>query len=403
MGAKSLRADAEAIWRAGVEAVEPKRLLAERVSVDGGWLAFSDLHVRLRDIDRVVVVGGGKAGVPMTQGFESAVGVSLLREKRIDGLVSVPADCLPERCDLPKTIQLTAGRPAGVNEPRNEGVAAARKMLRLVGGLTDRDLCVCLISGGGSALLPAPIDGITLDQKVAVTRLLSGAGATIDQLNAVRKRLSRIKGGGLARAAAPARVVSLIISDVLGDPLDVIASGPTVDNAQSIADALHVFDELGVVDHPDATPAIKLLRSLQGSTARERPLDPSRVHNLVMANNATAVDAAGIEAERRGYNHAMQCATASEGAAEEVGRSLAAMARGMHGDPNPAGPDCLITGGEPTVRLAEPAVRGRGGRNQQLVLAASEQLADCRGIALLSGGTDGEDGPTDAAGAVIDA
>ncbi|MEM1305645.1 MAG: glycerate-2-kinase family protein, partial [Planctomycetota bacterium] len=362
MGAKSLRADAEAIWRAGVEAVEPKRLLAERVSVDGGWLAFSDLHVRLRDIDRVVVVGGGKAGVPMTQGFEAAVGVSLLREKRIDGLVSVPADCLPERGDLPKTIRLTAGRPAGVNEPRNEGVAAARKMLRLVGGLTDRDLCLCLISGGGSALLPAPIDGITLDQKVAVTRLLSGAGATIDQLNAVRKRLSRIKGGGLARAAAPARVVSLIISDVLGDPLDVIASGPTVDNAQSIADALHVFDELGVVDHPDATPAIKLLRSLQGSTARERPLDPSRVHNLVMANNATAVDAAGTEAERRGYNHAMQCATASEGAAEEVGRSLAAMAQGMRDDPNPAGPDCLITGGEPTVRLAEPAVRGRGGR-----------------------------------------
>ncbi|MEM8865642.1 MAG: DUF4147 domain-containing protein, partial [Planctomycetota bacterium] len=258
------------------------------------------------------------------------------------------------------------------------------------------DLCICLISGGGSALLPAPIEGITLAEKVAITRLLASSGATINQLNTVRSPLSRIKGGGLARACKAGTLLTLILSDVLGDPLDIIASGPTVPTASRPEEALQVLADLKPTDHEAVRPIVTCLKSLPDKS----PIEPAaEVHNVILANNAAAVDAAGIEAERLGYNHAMDCATSSEGAAEDVGVRLAEMAIRMREQP---GPNCLITGGEPTVVLADEAIRGVGGRNQQLVLAALQELGDCDGIALLSGGTDGEDGPTDAAGAMID-
>ncbi len=297
-------------------------------------------------------------------GLEQALGAELVLSKQVSGLLSVPADCLA----VTKAIRLLAGRPAGVNEPRPEGARAAEEMLQLVGTLAPNDLCLCLLSGGGSALLPAPAGGITLEEKGAVTRLLSAAGATIEQLNAVRKRLSRIKGGGLARACRAGNLVTLLMSDVLGDPLDVIASGPTVENRQPIEEAIAVFDDLGLGREPDAQAALRALRSQR---TREKT-DPimTRVHNLVIANNATAVDSAGIEAERRGYSHAMLCASRSEGPAEEVAHDLARMALRMRDQP---GPDCLITGGEPTVKLADSAIRGCGGRNQQLALAALEE------------------------------
>lgn len=388
-----LREDALAIWRAGVDAVDPLRLLPEVVQAEDELLVVGDTSFELDLVGRILVVGGGKAGAGMALGLEQALGPRILAEKQVSGLLSVPADCLAAT----QAIRLVAGRPAGVNEPRAEGAAAAEEMLRLVADLQPTDLCLCLLSGGGSALLPAPIDGITLDQKAAVTRLLSGAGADIQQLNTVRKQLSRIKGGGLARACRAAQMVTLIISDVLGDPLESIASGPTVQNPDSVADALRVFKDLGVADHPDAQPVIAALQAKP--PAQDGPAS-CVVDNVVIANNASAVDSAGMEAERRGYSHAMDCAIQGEGPAEQVGRDLARMALHMRDN---AGPDCLITGGEPTVKLADAAVRGRGGRNQQLTLAALEQLGDCRDIALLSGGTDGEDGPTDAAGALVDA
>ena len=396
-----LRDDAEAIWRSGVAAVDPLRLLPATVVVDGDWLQLGELSFSLREVDRIVVVGGGKAGARMAVGLERALGDTILASKQVSGVLSVPADCLSSDDGAPATIELVAGRPAGVNEPRPEGAAAAARMLELVSQLGPRELCLGLISGGGSALLPVPIDGVSIEQKAAVTRLLSSAGATIDQLNAVRKRLSRIKGGGLARAARHGQLVSLIISDVLGDPLDVIASGPTVPNRQSLADAIRVFDELRIADHPAATAVLSALRSQTDSSVDE--FDSQRIHHVVIANNAAAVDAAGIEAERRGYNHVMHCATQSEGPAEEVGQSLAELTLKMRDDPNPQGPNCLITGGEPTVKLVDSTIRGRGGRNQQLVLAAIGQLGNGDRCALLSGGTDGEDGPTNAAGAVVDA
>lgn len=388
-----LRNDASRIWQAGVDAVRPERVLPAQVAVDGSTLAVGPHEFDLRRIGRIVVVGGGKAGAGMVRGLESALGRQVLASHQVSGLVSVPADCL----DGATRISLRAGRPASVNEPRPEGQSLAEEMLRLVAELAPNDLCICLLSGGGSALLPAPTDGLTLEQKIAVTQLLSAAGANIEQLNSVRRQISRIKGSGLARACLAGHLVTLVISDVLGDPLELIASGPTfcIPN-ESPAKALEVFEELRIADQPAARPIVEFLRAQIGT-----PAAPTcKVEHVVLANNATAVDAAGIEAERIGYSHVMQSAAHSEGPAEEVGRHLAAMALRMR---DQRGPNCLISGGEPIVRLVDAAQRGLGGRNQQLVLAALTELGNCERIALLSGGTDGEDGPTDAAGAFVDA
>ncbi len=293
--------------------------------------------------------------------------------------------------------------------------------MRLVESLGPEDLCLCLISGGGSALMPAPVEGITLADKLAVTRHLSAAGANIEQLNTVRKQLSRIKGGGLLRACRAGRLASLIISDVLGDPLDVIASGPTVPDSSTPAAALDVLEKFDARAAGISPAVFDYLQRAAGSA--HKAFDPSdtailssRAVNLVIGNNATAVAAAGKEAERLGYTVATQSAARSEGPAEEIGRQLAKTALEMRAGRGPTcrrpldegrgcGPKCLISGGEPVVKLIESSRRGLGGRNQQLVLAALLYLAadGARGIALVSGGTDGEDGPTDAAGAFLDA
>lgn len=401
MPARDLTADALRIWRAGVEAVAPERLLTAAIRAEGDRLCVETtrgdaVDAPVSGIRRLIVVGGGKAGAGMARGLEASLAGTSLAD-RMEGLLSVPADCVAE--GSADAIELVAGRPAGVNEPRTEGVAATRRMLDLVRGAGPDDLVVCLLSGGGSALLPAPSAPITLDEKIAATRLLSASGATIEQLNTVRQQISDAKGGGLARACRAGRLWTLVLSDVLGDPLDLIASGPTVTPRSTPRDAIAVLEELGVIDEVAAQPIVAYLRDKPHPEARR---DAAEATTLVLANNATAVDAAGMEAERLGYNHAMDCATSSEGAAEDVGRHLAAMAARMLDANDTREPDCLITGGEPTVTLAPAEERGRGGRNQQLVLAALRELRDCRGVALLSGGTDGEDGPTDAAGAWID-
>ena len=382
------------IWRAAVDAVDSARLVREAVQLTPSELQIVDEVIPLAEIGRIVVVGTGKAGAGMAAGLEQAL-EPILESKRVAGWINVPADCVrPLRC-----IHLHAARPAGLNEPTEAGAAGSREILRLVESLEPRDLCIGLISGGGSALLPAPVDGITLADKQAVTRHLSAAGANIAELNTVRKQLSRIKGGGLARACRAGKLISLVISDVLGDPLDIIASGPTIADPSTPRDALAIlerFDARG----GGISPAV--FATLERNENLSRPAIRTQVTNLVIGNNAVAVDAAGQMAERLGYSHAMHAATTLEGSAEEIGRSLADMALHMR---RQAGPDCLITGGEPTVKLAPSAIRGRGGRNQQLALAALQVLQSegARDIAILSGGTDGEDGPTDAAGALVDA
>jgi glycerate-2-kinase len=436
---RDLRGDAQAIFRAGVQAVLGDRLIRESVRVDSGGIWLGEVFVERRQVQRIVVVGAGKASGAMAVGLVQALSPSASastvtggtvpsdfvgadaefgdaddREPiELVGHVNVPEGCdgVPEGMSWPEGLKLFAARPIGVNEPTVEAIAGTNRMIELVRSAGPHDLIVVLISGGGSALLCQPIAGVTLEQKLAVIRHLSGAGANIQQLNTVRKHLSDVKGGGLARAAschsttvAP-RMVTLVLSDVLGDPLDLIASGPTVSDTSTAADALNVLAEWD----PKKILPEAVYRVLSQATPAAG--DSITYPTIIVGNNAVAVDGAGIVAESLGYNHVMHSARQSEGDAESVGEHLAEMAitmlrrdRALHRQ------DALITGGEPVVRLAESSVRGKGGRNQQLVLAAYRHLLrsglsddEWQRIVLLSGGTDGEDGPTDAAGALIDA
>ena len=271
--AEQLRSDALAIWQAGLEAVRSEPLLRNHVRVVGRMLHVGDEAIDLDRVGRIVVVGAGKAGAGMAAGIERALGGELMAEKNLTGWINVPADCLRPL----ERIHLHAARPAGVNEPTSEGVAGAEEILRLVAGLDERDLCLCLLSGGGSALLPAPAEGITLADKQAVTRHLSQSGANIQELNTVRKQLSRIKGGGLMRACRAGRLLTLIISDVIGDPLDVIASGPTVPNLSTAADALAVLEKFHAREAGVAESVFEFLLAATDSAAPEE-FPPNRDH-----------------------------------------------------------------------------------------------------------------------------
>ncbi len=377
-----------------MRSVDSAHLVRQAVVRKGHRLLICEEPLELAPVRRIAIVGGGKAGAGMAAGLLEALGPDMIAGKRLTGWLNVPEDCV--RALPPLTLH--PARPAGLNEPTEAGVDGTQQILQIVRSLQSDDLCFCLISGGASALLPAPADGIALADKLAVTRQLSAAGANIAELNAVRKQISQLKGGGLARACRAGRLITLIISDVLGDPLNIIASGPTVQDDSTPQEALAVLERF---DSRQAGVPEAIFDHLQRRQQAPPRAPACRVTNHVIGNLATAVDAAGVEAERLGYSHAMTCARQLEGEAEDVGRHLAQMALSMRQGP---GPDCLISGGEPVVRLAPPAVRGLGGRNQQLALAALEVLASAgaAGIALLSGGTDGEDGPTDAAGALVD-
>lgn len=389
---KTLREDALAIWQAGVNAVRSDHLVRESVAVGDGQLRIGDLEFPLRQMNRIAVVGAGKAGAGMAVGLEQALGPAVCREKRLAGLVNVPADCATKG----GLIELVAARPAKFNEPAPEGVRGAQRMLDQVKQLGPNDFCICLLSGGGSALLPLPIEGITLADKLAVTRFLASRGANIEELNTVRKQLSAIKGGRLAQTCRAGTLITLVISDVMGDPLDVIASGPTFPDSTTARQALEILDQFQAKSEPWYPAVAARLKSAPSA----KPELISAIHHFVIGNNAVAVDAAGIEAEKRGYSHAMTSSRKLEGDAADLGRGLALMARRMQRE---RGPDCLISGGEPVVAWKGSGVRGLGGRNQQLTLAALDELKEAAtGIVLLSGGTDGEDGPTDAAGACLD-
>ena len=381
------REHAVEIWRAGVDAVASDRLVRDAVSVDGDALHVRDERFDAADWDRLIVVGAGKAGAGMAAGFAEVVAGSPW-EGRLTGWLNVPADCVR---DIPG-FTLHAGRPAGVNEPRPEGVAGTRRILELIRGCGPRDLCVVLLSGGGSALLVAPAEGVTLADKLAVTKLLAARGAAINELNAVRKHLSAVKGGGLARACGAGRMLCLAISDVIGDPLDVIASGPTVADPTTAADALAVLRRF--CPNPEELPAA-VWRAVSRDQ-RERSV-PNTVRTEVIGSNAVAVAAARREAESLGLRVKHE-GRAAAGDAAEKGERLFWQADGRGG----IGPFCLLSGGEPTVTLCENP--GKGGRNQHLVLAVLDAVWETGldGRVILSGGTDGEDGPTDAAGAVAD-
>lgn len=388
--------DALAIWQAGLAAVRSDLLVQNALAVSGNTLTIGEESLDLNQVRSLIVVGAGKAGAGMAAGLEAALGPDLMAAKNLIGWINVPEDCVRPL----SRIHLHGARPAGKNEPSAAGLAGTQRIRQLVESAAPDDVVIVLLSGGASALLPEPIEGLSLADKLAVTQFLSGAGANINELNTVRKQLSRIKGGGLARACRARQLFTLIISDVPGDPLDVIGSGPTVVDTSTPANALAILDHYQARQAGVAPTVFTQLEARRQAAAP--PALSCQVHNVVIGNNATAVEAAAFEAERRGYIHAMTSSPQPEGFAEDVGRHLADMAWHMR---NHAGPNCLVSGGEPVVQLAPANERGRGGRNQQLVLAALLQLQELLPttaqppLLLLSGGTDGEDGPTDAAGA----
>lgn len=393
-----MREAALEIWRAGVSAVDSSRLVREAVDWDGARLRLGPVEIPAEKLGRMVVVGAGKAGVGMVAGLQQALPVEFLQE-RVTGWVNVPADCLPTTSSGP--IQLHAARPAGRNEPTAEGLAGTERILELVSQLGPEDVCLVLLSGGGSALLPAPVPGITLEDKLAITRGLSQAGATIEELNLVRRALSRVKGGGLLRACRADRMVSLIISDVVGDPLETIASGPTLPLAVDRAEALSLLQHYLPSHIPEA-----VVRTLQEPTAPPPELT-CRYHNVILGSNRVALQAAGDRAEQLGYR-VLSLGSENTGEAAELGRQLIEQGLDYPLDATHQ-PVCLLCGGETTVSLSEVENPGLGGRNQEVALSALITLGALldrealpRELTLLAGGTDGEDGPTNAAGGYAD-
>jgi hydroxypyruvate reductase/glycerate 2-kinase len=372
------REHALAIWTAAVDAVRPEPLVEDALKDDP-----------VRSARRVLVVGAGKAGPGMAAGLERALADRL---DRVEGLVNVPAGM---SADLRK-VRLHAARPQGVNEPRPEGVAGTEEMLRLVESAGRDDAVVCLLSGGGSALLPAPAEGVTLDEKLAVTKLLHRSGATIDEMNCVRKHLSRVKGGRMVERFRGRVWLTLVISDVVGDPLDVIASGPTAPDPTTAGDALGVLDRYGLRERVPPSA----LRVLERGTETPKAIPPTVV-NRVVGSNRVALGAATAKAESLGYS-VLNLGAFVEGETRQVAVAAAGIVRSIRRDGQPLSPPaCVLIGGETTVTLGDSP--GKGGRNQEFVLAVRAKLGgETGGVTVLSGGTDGEDGPTDAAGAVAD-
>jgi glycerate 2-kinase len=380
--------DALTIWHAAVDAVRPGDLVPAHVHND------AKLREAVAAARRVFVVGAGKAGAAMSEALEAALGDQL---DKVTGIVNVPADAV-----RPLTrIVLHAARPAGSNHPTADGVHSTGQMLALLGSAGPEDVAICLLSGGGSALLPAP-DGVSLEDKQAVTKLLHACGATIHEMNAVRKHLSRVKGGRLAAAFRGRALFSLIISDVVGDPLDVIASGPTAPDPSTFADALAVLDRYGLRDRTPPAVIEHLGRGAAGQVSETPKQLGPHVHNIILGNNAVALRAASAKAEALGYR-VLNLGSFVEGETRQVATAITGVVRSIRADGLPiAPPACVLIGGETTVTLGPDP--GKGGRNQEFVLAALGKLGGdgMRGVAVLSGGTDGEDGPTDAAGAVAD-
>jgi glycerate 2-kinase len=387
-----LRDHARRIWQAAVAAADPFARVHDFLAAD------QVLRTTLAAGGRVVVCGGGKAGPAMAAGVEAALSESL---DRVFGIVNVPAG---SEAAL-KRIGLRAARPAASNHPTAEGVAAVEEQLAQLKNLTPGDVGLCLLSGGGSALLPAPVAGVSLADKQEVTRLLHACGATIDEMNCVRKHLSRIKGGRLAQAFADRNtpLITLIVSDVVGDPLDVIASGPTAPDPTTFADALAVLERFALIDRVPDSVLAHLRKGAVGEMPETLKVLPEGVHNHILCNNAASLAASAATAEKLGYR-VVNLGSFIEGETRAAAATLSGVVRSIRHDGVPAGaPVCLLSGGETTVTLG--ADHGKGGRNQEFVLALLARLGEkeMHDVVILSGGTDGEDGPTDAAGAVGDA
>ncbi|MCC6508000.1 MAG: glycerate-2-kinase family protein, partial [Pirellulaceae bacterium] len=304
--------DALQIWWAGVTAARPDELFAREARIQNHELHLADASFDLRGIRRIVVVGAGKASANMASALYRCCLESLVQRIEVVGWINAPAGSFTS--GSAGRIYLHAARPAGMNEPTVEAVAGTMEIMRLVESCGPHDLCIVLLSGGGSAILTAPIEGITLSDKQQVARHVAAAGANIAQLNTVRRALSRVKGGGLARICRAREMITLIISDVLGDPLETIASGPTLSSAEvTPSAALTVLDELNLLRSPPLGNVVQILQRSSGAARVSRATSTLPVSHIILANNATAVDAAGVKAVELGYRYIMQASRTLEG------------------------------------------------------------------------------------------
>lgn len=387
---EGMRGHAREIFDAAVKAVNAEQCVRQFLSLDGDILHVGDQTYDLSVYSRVLVVGTGKASPQMGVAVEEVLG------DRISG--GVMNTKYEHALPLKHIDVVECGHPV----PDEAGVDGVARMVELLEGADENTLVICLISGGGSALAPAPAEGLTLVDKQETTSLLLACGANIVELNAIRKHLSRLKGGGLARAAFPATVVALMLSDVIGDPMDVIASGPTVPDTATFKTCMDILDKYELIDKLPQRVRTRLEAGLAGDIGdTPKPGDEalSRVQNLVVGSNGLAVAAANQKAVDLGYN-TLVLSTRIEGEAREVAYVYAGIAKEIvtSGQPIEA-PACVIAGGETTVLVRGD---GKGGRNQEIPLSGAIQLAGWDNVVLFSGGTDGTDGPTDAAGAIAD-
>jgi hydroxypyruvate reductase len=400
------------IFRAALDAADPARAILAHLRLAGRTLIAGDHRYALSDFDRIQVIGAGKAGAKMAAAVERLLG------RRVSGgIVNVPPGTkayLP-LVDLPpadrRRIELRhidlnqSGHP----DPDRRGLAGARRIAEIAGNVTGRDLLICLISGGASALLADPAPPVTLSALRQTTRQLLDCGATIHEVNTVRKHISWLKGGQLARLAAPAAILALILSDVVGDDLNVIGSAPTVPDPSTFADAAAVFEKYGIRAHSAVRKRIDA--GLAGRIAETpKPGDPAfaRVRNVIVGNNRAAIDRAARRARELGYRP-LVLSTFIEGETRDVASMHAAIVKEILASGRPARPPvCVLSGGETTVTIRDQKGRakGQGGRNQEFVLAAAIALygSDDRfgPATIFSAGSDGIDGPTDAAGAIAD-
>ena len=377
------------IFKAALAAVDPYRAVLNALRVEGDFLLVGDAKYDLASFDRILVFGAGKATARMALAVES-----LLGDKVSAGLIVVKDG---HGASLNLIEQIEASHPV----PGTSGVAATARILEMAHVADEKTLCLCLVSGGASALLVAPVPDITLQDKQEVTHRLLNAGASIHELNAVRKHLSLVKGGQLARAAYPAQVVTLLISDVIGDALDVIASGPTAADESTFSNAWAVIEKFSLQEKLPVRVVNYLQRGMAGEVPESVRADNiclSKTRNIIVASLHQAMRAAQAKSGALGIP-AKIIKEDLLGEARDAARWLAQVARAELATMEAGETRCLLCGGETTVTVRG---HGKGGRNQEFALAFALENEGVQGMTLLSAGTDGTDGPSDAAGAIVD-
>jgi len=370
--------------------VDPKQLMKSKLLLKNSILKVNRYSFDLKKFDNVYVIGGGKASGSIAEALEQILGQYITK-----GLVNIPHGS-KHKTEIIKFQQ--ASHPT----PDKSGVEGTRRMLQIVEQAKKEDLVICLISGGGSSLMPLPRGGITINDKREITDALLKCGATINEINTVRKHISDFKGGWLAKKAYPATVLNLILSDVVGDPLDFIASGPTVPDSTTFNDAIKVLKKYSLWGKTPASIKKVLSNGKKGiipETPKANDKAFKKVYNVIIGNNRFATLAAREQLRSAGLNTLLLTSTL-EGEARHVGVMLASIAREvfMSGNPVPK-PAGIIAGGETTVTVTR---KGLGGRNQEISLASALKMGGMDGVVVASLSTDGVDGPTDAAGAIVD-